>query len=973
MNKLNKQQKKAVEHTEGPLMIIAGAGTGKTTVVSEKFAYLIERGLARPDQILALTFTDKAAEEMVDRVEVRINSGYSKLYISTFHTFCKELLEEYGFEIGLPSPFSLLTEVDAWVLVKRNFFKFDLDYYRPLGNPTTYIKAMIKHFVKCKEELITPDDYLKFANSFVSDDEMESVKYQELARAYEVYTQLLYDHNSLDMQDLIYHSYRLLTERPHILRLARERFPFVIVDEFQDVNWTQYQLVRLLAGDDGNLTVVGDDDQSVYAFRGANVSNILRFIDDYPKTEKVVLTQNYRSTQDILDTAYQSIRHNDPDRLESKLKIEKRLIAQKKNKGSSVFYRHFLTDEEEVNFVIDKIKYIYGENDDVSWDDFAIIIRSNSQADSFMQGLSRVGVPYEFLASKGLFRQKVVLDSLCFFRILINYKDDKSMYRLLRLPQWSIRESDIHSIISSAKKLSRSYFDTCRKIKDLEKIGGQNVDRLIGSLVDALNKVKTSTPTNLLLHFLESTGYMSFITHEIELGNREIVRQAYQLNKFFSFVSDYEKLSPEHDVKSFVEYVDELIDAGDNGSLYEPVDTPDSVNIITAHKAKGLEYKYVFVIKLSDDNFPFRNMGQGIALPTQLVHENLPEGDAHLQEERRLFYVAITRAKEGLYLTYADFYTGTKKKKKPSRFLMEVNLASDSKLVNEKVDPLLELSRNKSEEIIAGEFVYAIPKKFSFSQIRSYDTCPYQYKLSSVLKIPRHGSASSSFGRSIHNTLQEFYNRVIKQNSPVQEELFGTNKSITKRDSVIVPTIEELMNIYEEKWIPYDYDSEGQRKKYKEEGHKILELFYQTNMDNWYVPISLEGWFKIMIGEDVVHGRMDRVDMKDDGSLEIIDYKTGKSKEKLTSEDKEQLLIYHIAADTLPEFKNIGPTGDLTFYYVGDGTKLSFRAKEKDIDKLKKKITKIIGGIKNRDFTPKPSSFNCGYCDFKNICDYSQA
>ena len=416
--KLNQSQKEAVEYTDGPLLIVAGAGTGKTTVIVSKIAYLIENKLAKPEEILAVTFTDKATGEMVERVDKMLDLGYVELSISTFHAFCQKILEQYGLEIGINHQFKLLTQTDAWLLMRQNLEKFELDYYRPLGNPTGHIHALLKHFSKCKDELITPEQYLKSAEEIkLNNDNTEitdSKRLTEIANAYHVYNQLLLDNNALDFGDLIYYTVKLLESRPNILHALQERFKFILVDEFQDVNWAQYQLIQMLTNKNTKLTVVGDDDQSIYAFRGASVSNIMRFKEDYPNAKEVILNENYRSEQEILDLAYKSIQNNNPDRLETKLKINKKLVSRGKEKGiknKAVHNIHAATLDEEVKTVIEEIKKLKKENEETVWDDFAILVRANSYADPFINALERAKIPYEFLSSVGLYRQPLILIS----------------------------------------------------------------------------------------------------------------------------------------------------------------------------------------------------------------------------------------------------------------------------------------------------------------------------------------------------------------------------------------------------------------------------------------------------------------------------------------------------------------------------------------------------------------------------------
>jgi len=330
MYNLNNEQKKAVEHTGSPLLIIAGAGTGKTTVITQKIGWLIERGLAKSDEILALTFTEKAAGEMAERADMLLPYGYFDLWIMTFHGFCEKVLQQHGLDIGLPTNFKLLNEFGQWALIKKNLEKFDLDYYRPLGNQTKFISALLQHFSRAKDEDISPADYLKYAEGLQENmdtmlsgkeiAEQEIARINEVANAYHVYQQLLLDNSALDFGDLINYTLRLFRERPAILAKFQKQFKYVLVDEFQDTNWNQYKLIKMLKPTGDNLTAVCDDDQSVYRFRGASMSNVLQFRKDYPNSESVVLKENYRNAQNILDLTYDFIQLNNPNRLEHQFK-----------------------------------------------------------------------------------------------------------------------------------------------------------------------------------------------------------------------------------------------------------------------------------------------------------------------------------------------------------------------------------------------------------------------------------------------------------------------------------------------------------------------------------------------------------------------------------------------------------------------------------------------------------------------------
>ena len=1048
MSDLNPSQQRAIEYTSGPLIIVAGAGTGKTTVITKKIAHLIDQKLATSEQILALTFTEKAANEMVERVDKLLNIGYADLQISTFHAFCQRLLEQYGLDIGLPNRFKVLTATEAWLLVRENLKRFNLDYYRPMANPTRHIHELIRHFNKCKDELVTPEKYLAHAEEVQGNsgdmNVEEKSRLTEVSNAYHVYNQILLENESLDFGDLIFYTYKLLSERPNILRALQNRFRYILVDEFQDVNWSQYQLVRLLTlpllskegsgevaiasgantvatppslplGRGGNLTtpqltVVGDDDQSIYAFRGASVSNILRFKDDYKDAEEIVLTENYRSNQEILDAAYKLIQNNNPDRLEVKLNINKRLISKKlpsplpppsgereissppstvkRGLGgvqSSVEYFHCSKLEDEVKTVVDKLRDLKKNNSELSWSECAILVRANNHAEPFLMALEKAGIPYEFMASAGLFRQPIIIDALNFLKLIDARHESASVFRLLLMPFWNFSENDLQKFTFAAKKKSIFYYEALKRVREfgLSEQGIQVCDKLISLIHEGMRQTRQEKPSKILYTFFEQSGYLKYLSTE-EANDRDAInrvsteadklRQISFLNQFFEHVAEYEASHPEQPtVLGFLQYVQYLMQAGEEGSL-EHENSEEAVKIMTVHGAKGLEFSYVFIVNLVEERFPTRRRGESIELPSELINEQLPSGDAHYQEERRLFYVALTRAKEKLFLLSSDDYGGMREKK-PSRFLVELGFdegekkKKGKKTKKELESSLSDIDSQKAEKKPTS--LYEIPEKFSFSQIQSYETCPYKYKLAHVLKVPSKGNASFSFGQTMHSALQKFYERIQEFNAVKQVSLFGTLEPATQvSGGVKVPPVEELLKLYDQVWIEDWFQNTEQREAYYEKGKQILREFYKTHEGQWTIPVSLEGWFKIKLGEYILHGRIDRIDKLPDGTLEIIDYKTGKSKDKVVGEDKEQLLIYQLATEQLPQYRHMGTTQKLTFYYINDNIKVSFLGTQEELSELQSKLISVIEKIRSGEFTATPSQFVCGSCDFKDICDY---
>ncbi|TAN57963.1 ATP-dependent helicase [Patescibacteria group bacterium] len=1005
LESLNKEQKEAVAHENGPLLIIAGAGTGKTTVITRRIAWLILEKKIKPDEILALTFTEKASAEMEERVDRLLPYGYVDLWISTFHSFAEKILRLHGLDIGLPTNFRLLSDSEQWFLVRKNLDKFNLDYYRPLGNPAKFIHALLRHFSRAKDEEIGPKEYLAYAESLKLDKDIapdesaaqETARLAEVANAYHVYQKILLENNALDFGDLINYALKLFKERPNILELYRKQFKYILVDEFQDTNWAQYELVKLLAEPNNNLTVVGDDDQSIYKFRGASISNILTFKKDFQKSRDILLTENYRSTQNILDLSYGFIQQNNPNRLEARMNekksngglenISKKLIAQIKEIGI-IEYILANTQEQEARQAAEKILRLYNQSlqsktqdaknkiqdtrskiQDSHWSDFAVLVRSNSGADIFMRAFEAAGIPFEFLASRGLFTKPLIMDVLAYFRLLDNYHESSALYRLLTSSIFAIDHNDLVKILNEGRKKSLSLFESCQIFKTSPSIS-ESSRKIIGSLLNLIEKhtaaARTKTVSRVLYDFINDSGLLTKILKKPDSYNFVNL-----LRQLFKKIEAFEESASEPTVRNFVETIDLAMEAGDEGSLENPEDSgPDTVKIMTIHGAKGLEFQYVFVVQMVDKRFPTIERKDPIELPDALIKEILPLGDIHLEEERRLMYVAMTRAKKGLFLTAAEDYGG-KQMKKPSRFLVELGFVKEkAKEKKSKIDLTVEemKANDKSSKfkIQSSKLPDSLPKQFSFTQLRAFETCPYQYRFAHILKIPVEGKHTFSFGKTMHKTLEVFYRKVQELNVKEQAGLFNQNNQ--PNDIVKAPSFDELLKIYEESWIGDWYESKTHHDDYYKKGKEILKDFYEKNNGAWTVPDALEKAFHLKIGEYTLKGVIDRIDKLPSGKIEIIDYKTGRPKEdgKISSEDKEQLFIYQIASlDVLKAEPEV-----LSYYYFSNNTKVSFLGEAADLEKIKNKITDTIEAIRQSEFPALPDPMKCKFCDFAKICEF---
>jgi len=996
LKNLNKEQKEAVVHTKGPLLIVAGAGTGKTTVITQRIAYLIEKGEAKSEEILAVTFTEKAAGEMEERVDKLLDYGYTDLWISTFHAFCERVLRDHALDIGLPMDFKVLDETSNWLLLRQNLEKFNLDYYRPLGNPTKFLKALISHFSHCKDQEIYPENYLEYVEKLKMRDDApednETERIKEVASAYHTYQRILLENSVLDFGDLINYCLKLFKKRPQILKQYQEKFKYILVDEFQDTNWAQYELIKMVASPKNNLTVCADDDQAIYRWRGASFSNIIQFKKDFslngpdpsghrPKAKQVALLDNYRSCQNILDLSYKFIKQNDPDRLEFVNKINKKLVSQvcKPARNASQAKRsdagrgtiehiHARTLDEEVSKTIKKISEILEKDKQATYNDLAILVRANDAANPFIRALERAGLPYQFLASRGLYSKPAILDTISYFKLLDNYHESTALYRILNLPFLDIPCDDVMKLLQYGHKKARSLFETIEEIPLVSGISEKGREKInfISTLIKKHSALtRSKTVSEIFVSFLEDSGYLKYLINKNDKEQMDL------LNQFLRRIKTFEESTIEPTLKNFMEEINLEIESGEEGKLeFDPEEGPDMIKVMTIHGAKGLEFKYVFLANMVDKRFPTVERKDPIELPDDLIKDIRPKGDAHLQEERRICYVAMTRAKRGLFFTSAEDYGG-QRKKKLSRFMIEMgyqdkNQKSKIKNKNELLETKLQKPATRNQQPAN------LPDHFSYSQLAAFEKCPLQYKYNFILHVPVKGKAVFSFGKTMHAVLENFLKAVNETSSKKQDNLFNFPSKKLPISNKPTLGVDYLIGLYDKSWIDDWYADKKQKEEYYKLGKKILKEFYEEFAKNppkilkIGKDLALEMDFNLKIGDYTIKGKIDRMDETKNGIM-IIDYKTGNAKDKLDAEAKEQLLIYQIAAQ---EIFNVKPAV-LAYFYVNEGKEASFIGTEEEIAKLKEKIIGEIDEIKKSNFCPTPG-WQCSFCDFRDICDFAE-
>ncbi|MFQ5881990.1 MAG: ATP-dependent helicase [Candidatus Methylomirabilales bacterium] len=955
---LNPDQVKAVTTPEGPLLIVAGAGTGKTTVITRRIAYLITAKLARPSEILALTFTDKAASEMEERVDLLVPYGYAEVWISTFHAFGDRILREQALALGLDPDFTVLTRPEQVVFFRERLFEFPLSYYLPLGDPTKYIEGILTLISRAKDEDVSPAEYLQYAEGLAGrarahpDDDVlqeEARRQMEIALTYKKYQELIAREGGVDFGDQVALTIRLFQEHPAILAEYRRRFRYILVDEFQDTNYAQWQLLQLLAGPEGNLTVVGDDDQSIYKFRGAAVSNLLSFTEAYPRAEVVVLTHNYRSTQAILDAAYRLIRHNDPERLEVRQGLDKRLHALREG-GRTVEHRHYDTLGSEADGVTALIEAKVSPGK-YRHRDMAILVRANRDADPFLRALNMKGVPWRFSGTHGLYNREEIRLLMAFLRVVADPGESQSLYHLAASELYQIPPLDLAWCGAAARRMNRSLFWAFTNLEaaglhDLSGEGVATIQKLLADLQEYIRRAQGLSTGEVLYHFLMESGYLKRLTAAQDMASQI---QVQNIARFFERVKRFSEIALLDRVAQFVHYQEKLLEAGEDPAVAEADVDMDAVNVLTVHKAKGLEFPVVFLVGLTADKFPSRGRRDPIELPGPLVKDRVPEGDVRLQEERRLFYVAMTRAQAELYLTSSRDY-GMGRPKKVSPFVMEaLDLpipeeaafrASPGEVIERFAPPaeggsVLLQSMSPDEVLTLSHF-----------SVDDYRTCPLKYKYIQVLRVPIREHHTVVYGKALHDAVQEYFRRKMR----------GRRM-----------TVGELWAVFEGSWVSRGFLSQEHEEKRLQAGRETLRRFYEREEQAGTIPAQVEKEFGFALDRDRVIGRWDRVDVRGDEAV-VIDYKSSDVRQareaNRRARESLQLNIYALAYQQM--YGQIPARVEL--HFLESGLTGVAKKTEKDIGETVEIIKEVAAGIRARDFSAKPNYMACSYCAFREVC-----
>ena len=642
LNGLNDRQKEAVEYLDGPLLILAGAGSGKTRVLTYKIAYLLEKKIVKPWEILAITFTNKAAKEMKERVEGLVGAEAQDMWLGTFHSVCVRILKREIELLGYSRDFNIFDEIDKDKVIKEVMKKLNID---DKIYPTGLIKAEIS---KAKEVMKDDKQYAK--------DAQGDFRKEEIAKVYTMYQQTLRTNNSIDFDDIIMLTVQLFLEHPDRLAYYQEKYKYVLVDEYQDTNKTQFLLISLLTAGTGNICVVGDESQSIYGFRGADITNILNFEKEFPSAKIIKLEENYRSTKNILNAANEVIKNNSS-------KIDKVLWTQNKE-GEKINYKTLNNEYEEVEYVVETIDDLC-RKENKKYSDFAVLFRTNAQARVLEEVFMRTGTPYKLIGGIKFYARKEIKDIISYLKLINNKNDNIALKRIINEPKRGIGDTALDKLDNMAQEKGMSIFELIQDNMNLAGLrSAGNIILFRDMMNDLMANKETFKVSDLIKRVLKISGYEDMLNAE---GTKETEIRFENLMEFIGVAIEFENENAENTLEDFL---DSIALVSDVDNLDE---STEAVTLMTMHSAKGLEFDDVFLVGMEEGLFPSKRS---------------IEEDASTEEERRLCYVAITRAKDQLFLTNTKKRTlyGSTSFSLPSRFIDEIpdNLLTEDSVENKE-------------------------------------------------------------------------------------------------------------------------------------------------------------------------------------------------------------------------------------------------------------------------------------------------
>jgi DNA helicase-2/ATP-dependent DNA helicase PcrA len=1013
---LNPEQRAAVEHGEGPLLVIAGPGSGKTRVITERIVYLLERGWAQPENILALTYTDKAAAEMSQRVRIALPDLENYPCVSTFHAFCYKTLGDHSFGQ------QLLDEIDLWIFLRRRLRLLNLEHYEKLAEPGAFLHDLNEFFSRCTDELVEPDDFAAYVGGLRdalsphpdSIELQEVEKKEELARVFRRSRELLDEAGCSSFGSLMSETLRLWERKPQVLAGLQERFRYVLVDEFQDSNYAQSELLRRLLPTPRNITAVGDDDQAIYRFRGASHGAFEMFDQSFPGHRTIYLNRNYRSTRKVLRASQSVIERN-----EGRYSLKPPLCTENPE-GARVALVESPDGPSEAAWVAGEIERLARQGTRLV--SMAVLYRSHLHRECLVAELRRRSIPFN-IRGLSILKTAMVRDLVAYLHLIDSPHHNVSLTRVLLSPRWRFpevlaREARLRSsqnrssICAAICALGQTQFAA-----DLQGTGWGELQSLLSRMREVAGVATMPVLFDRLMDALEM---------------RPAPRDRDYLKAFRKFLEDWQKKheagsvapldmgeneGPRSALHQFIDYFSYFLDAGGQIEAPEPPDAAKAVQMMTVHAAKGLEFHNVFVLSVARQRFPTTERKPVITFPEALRKGPAAPAGIHLQEERRLFYVAMTRACERLYLSSLN-----KQGRKPSTFVED--LLSNPVVATQDVERIkAPATEPESAAVRAFAEVRAShegdqPTRAPISQggnpqgnlfpeeptvtglhpnlaewarlpiandlgkspalsatgIETYRTCPLKFKLQNVLRIRTEPQGMLTFGAVMHETVRNYLR--LRQ--------------------LGMPSFEEVERYYRLAWkdtgFEDDYHSERMKRGGLEQLRKFVALHNARPAPD---HLATEQAFSFEVHGVKVQGRIDQIHALNHGApssngspaaagperelipqppgsqapapagpeVELIDYKTGRPKTQKDADTSLQLSVYALAARQALDLRPVR----LTFYNLSNNEAVTSFRTVKDLEDVMAEIHDVAEAIREERFEPAPG-FACRRCDYQPIC-----
>jgi DNA helicase-2/ATP-dependent DNA helicase PcrA len=962
----DERQQQAIQHVDGPMLVIAGAGTGKTTVLTQRVANLIREGHARPGEIVALTYTENSAAETLVRVRGELKGvDLDDLQTGTFHAWCNGLLQRRG------AGFGVLDEKDLWVFLRRRIRDLHLKHFVRAANVGQFLDSLLDFMRRCQDELVGPAEYARYVGRLERGEiplprvaktkkqaELEPAEIlercQEISRVFTTVEDMLRESNLGTFGHMITRAYGLLKDDPALLSEERSRIRFLLMDEFQDANFSQVEILSLLAGPTANVFAVGDPDQGIYQFRGASSEAFTLFMKKFPSARVVALEKNRRSLPPILNCAFGIVNENPPA-------FSQTLSPKLLHEGASIPYQRkpleSLRDEEAKkrgeNTPAPLVEIITWGDWEVEaadlahriqkkrkeqrcrWSDFAVLYRVHSHRNELVHELTERGIPFS-IEGLDVLDTPEVRDVVACLSAAVSPNDASSLFRVAALPQFGINPVELRAAMKAAR---RQELDLRAVLAALPN--GPAVLERVESMHREVEKdgARADKAANAVVRHFE-------------------LQPSALVSAFLKFVEDWQRKATTvtGSPAEFLEYLDYFVEA--KGGIPLPPSPDDAVQLLTAHAAKGLEFRHVAIIRGSSTSFPIAYREPLIAFPAELRTSetaSVEDKALHEQEERRLFYVAMTRAKDTLTI-YAKQGTG-QKDPRPTKFLRELmtspafrkfwtthlaQAVQDDLFAEEEQRIALERSNVAAWLMMppSASFVTGL----SASSIETYEMCPLRFKLEREWNLPRDVPAALHYGAAMHRVLHTFYDAQRYEREIGDDELIELFRSDLAAAGIA---------------DRYQYDL------YLRQGREQLRAFLQTARSAPRPEVmSTEHKFELQVGSSKLTGRVDRMDRTGPDTVAIVDYKTGKAKSQEDADESLQLTLYALAAR-----ETLGKRAErLVLHNLENNTTVHTTRTDAELEEAKLRVHKVADGIARGEFPAKPKYQVCAFCPYRNLC-----